>query len=69
MTTVAELIAKLQTLPQEAEVECGYEETSGYSTCMKYGKVDVEYMQTFDYSDTVKYPKMNGKIVVYIDSK
>jgi len=69
MTTVAELIAKLQTLPQEAEVECGYEKTRGYSTFMEYGEVDVEYMQVFDYSDKVKYPKMNGRIVVQIDSK
>lgn len=69
MTTVAELIAKLQTLPQEAEVECGYEETSGYSTYMSYGEVDIEYMHVFDYSDTVKYPKMNGRIIINIDSK
>lgn len=69
MTTVAELIAKLQTLPQEAEVECGYEKTKGWNVCMEYGEVDVECMYVIDYSDTIKYPKMNGRIIVQIDSK
>jgi hypothetical protein len=69
MTTVAQLIEKLKTLPQEAEVECGKEVTRGYDTYMEHAPVDLDDMYAYDYSDRVKYPQMNGRIIVNIDAE
>lgn len=71
MTTVAQLIAKLQTLPQDAEVECGKEKTSGYETYMTFAPVDLEDFEVVDYTseeDQVKYPKFAGKVFVKINA-
>jgi len=71
-TTVAQLIAKLQTLPQDTEVECGKEHQSSYYTEMIYAPVDLEYFSIHDYSspeDRAKYPKMNGRVIVYIEAE
>lgn len=73
MTTVAQLIAKLQTLPQDAEVECNVEKWDGYATYVTTKSVDIEYTCVADYSDTAKYPHLyphlGGKTVVYLDGE
>ena len=42
MTTVAQMIEWMKTLPPDAEVECGVEVTGGYSTWMEMRPVDIE---------------------------
>ncbi len=69
MTTVAQMIEWLKTLPQDAEVECGVEVTKGYGTWMEMKSVDIEACDVLDYTseeDRVKYPAMAGKTVVMI---
>ena len=70
-TTAAQMIAWLQTLPPEAEIECGHEVTASYSTYMEYAPVDLEYSDVCDYrsdEDRVKYPNMAGKVLVCLRS-
>ena len=69
MTTVAQMIEWLKTLPQDAEVECGVEVTKGYDTWMAMKPVDIEACDVLEYTseeDRVKYPAMAGKTVVMI---
>ena len=40
--TVAQLIAHLQTLPQEAEVQCLSEYDCGWSTSVKWKDLEIE---------------------------
>jgi hypothetical protein len=69
MATVAQMIEWMQTLPQDAEVECGVEESGGYQTYMRMVPVDIEACDVFDYTspaDREKYPAMAGKTLVMI---
>ena len=68
MTTVAEMIEWMKTLPQDAEVECGVEVTGGYSTYMEMRPVDIECSYVFDYTgpEYDKYPHIRGKKIVMI---
>ena len=68
MTTVAEMIEWMKTLPQDAEVECGVEESSGYQTYMKMVPVDIECCFVFDYKreDYKNYPHIYRKVIVQI---
>jgi hypothetical protein len=68
MTTVAQMIEWMKTMPQDAEVECGVEVTSGYSTYMNMVPVDIESCYVFDYTGEQykDYPRIAGKIVVQI---
>lgn len=69
MTTVAQMIEWMKTLPQDAEVQCGVEVTKGYETYMKMAHVDIEACDLFDYTspeDREKYPKMAGMCIVMI---
>lgn len=69
MTTVAQMIEWMKTLPQDAEVECGVEVTMGYDTYMAYAPVKTEYCDVFDYTseeDRKKYPLFAGKVIVRI---
>ncbi len=69
MTTVAQMIEWMKTLPQDAEVECGVEVTSGYDTYMTYNSVKIDYCDVFDYTseeDRKKYPLFAGKVIVRI---
>ena len=69
MTTLAQMIEWMKTLPQDAEVECGKEVTNGYSTYMEMSPVDISDCDVLDYTseeDRVKYPKMAGKVLVII---
>jgi hypothetical protein len=68
MTTVAQMIEWMKTLPQDAEVECGVEVTSGYSTYMNMAPVDIECCEVFDYNDEQyrEYPHIFGKVIIQI---
>jgi len=69
MATVAQMIEWMKTLPQDAEVECGVEVTTGYSTYMKMKPVDLESCNVLDYTsdrNRMKYPAMAGKVFVQI---
>ncbi len=72
MTTVAEMIEWLKTLPQDAEVECGVEVTKGYDTWMAMKPVDIPSCDVFSYTsaeDREKYPHMAGKTLVMIQGE
>lgn len=69
MTTVAQMIEWMKTMPQDAEVQCGVERTVNYESYMTMRPVDIEACQVFDYTgidDHAKYPTMAGKIIVQI---
>ena len=69
MTTVAQMIEWMKTLPQDAEVECGVEVTRHYQTYMSMEPVDIEACDVLDYTsdeDRAKYPTMAGKTLVMI---
>ena len=69
MTTVAQMIEWMKTLPQDAEVECGVEVTKGYQTYKSMEPVDIEACYVFDYTsdwDCAHYPAMAGKVIVQI---
>jgi len=49
--TVADLVAALLKLPQDAEVECKREYQGGYYTSTEFAPVDIEYGLTLlDYT-------------------
>ena len=70
--TVADLIAALLKLPQDAKVKCRREYDCGYAMSTEYAPVDIEYgVVLFDYTDDesrAKYPTMAGKKFVCIDA-
>ena len=69
MTTVAQMIEWMKTLPQDATVECGVEVTKGYDTWMEMKPVDISDCDVLDYTseeDREKYPAMAGKTLVMI---
>jgi hypothetical protein len=69
MTTVAQMIEWMKTLPQDAEVQCGVEVSTDYQTYMEMKPVQIEYCSVFDYSspeDHERYPMMNGRVIVDI---
>lgn len=69
-TTVAELVAKLLTLPQDAEVQVMGEVYRSWETGTEYGPVDLEFGVTvFDYSDQKKYPNMGGRVIVQLETQ
>lgn len=69
MTTVAQMIEYLKTLPQEAEVQCGYENTDGYSWSMAMGDVDLNSTRVFDFTrEERRNTIFAGKVIVEIHS-
>lgn len=69
MATVAEMIEWFKTLPPDAEVDCGVEESSGYQTYMRMAPVDISACDVFEYTseaDREKYPFYAGKTFVVI---
>ncbi len=69
MTTVAQMIEWMKTLPQDAEVECGVEVRGSYDSWMTFKPVDIESCDVFDFTDEKdreKYPHIAGKIIVQI---
>ena len=69
MTTVAQMIEWMKTLPPNAIVECGVEKTKNYQTWMEFKPVKLNECDLFDYTspeDRVKYPNMAGMCIVMI---
>ena len=69
MTTVAQMIEWMKTLPQDAEVECGVGRTEGYETYMSMEPVDIEACDVLDYTseaDRARFPEFAGKTFVMI---
>ena len=69
MVTVAQMIEWLKTLPQDAEVQCGVEETCGYDNYMRMTDVDFDASDILSFAspeDRAKYPNMNGRVIVQI---
>jgi hypothetical protein len=67
-TTVAQLIAKLQMMPQGAFVEVlGEDRCFGYDAGT-YGPVDIEHIEVTDFSDE-KWSKspLFGKTIIHLD--
>ena len=70
MTTVAQMIEWMQTLPQDAEVECGVEYRGSYESYMVFRPVDIEHSTVFDYKserDRALFPARAGKTFVHIE--
>jgi hypothetical protein len=73
MTTVAQMIEWLKTLPPEAEVQCREEESCGYSTYTVMADVDIASCSINDYRKDPKdgfkwHPDFEGKVIVEISS-
>jgi hypothetical protein len=69
MTTVAQMIEWMKTLPQDADVKCAVMTSDGYGTYMKMVPVDIASCEVYDYSgeeNRAKYPQMNGRIIIDI---
>ena len=69
MTTVAQMIEWMKTLPPDAEVECGVEVRGSYDSYMSMVPVVIEECDVFSYTseeDRGKYPNMAGKTLVMI---
>ncbi len=69
MTTVAQMIEWMKTLPQDAEVECGVEEINGYSSYMTMRPVDIEGCSVINYTSEdsrARYPNVAGKVFVVL---
>lgn len=67
MTTVAQMIEWLKTLPSDAEVRCGYERSNGYSFSMAIGDVDIDSCIIVNYPS--KAATEAGKTIVEIHSE
>ena len=68
--TVAQLIAHLQILPQEAIVRVGKEWSDGHSTRMGHEDVEIEFQDVHDYRDEkYKAYAFYGKIIVTLEGQ
>ena len=71
MTTVAQMIAWLSTLPQDAVVECGAEVIGSYSSSMVMKPVDIHECRVVDYTsaaDCAAYLHKAGRQIVRLQS-
>lgn len=69
MTTVAQMIEWMKTLPQDAIVMCKEEVSKGFDTYVTYSDVDIESCNVLDYTaeeDRIKHPTRAGKVYVNI---
>ena len=66
MTTVTQMIEWMKTLPQDAEVECGVEKTSGYERYMSMESVDIESCDVISYTSEGDPWWVAGKTFVMI---
>jgi hypothetical protein len=67
MTTVAQMIEWMKTLPQDAIVKCGVEVEYGWYKNMEMHPVNIQHCDVFDYTseeDCIKYPTLAGKVIV-----
>lgn len=71
MTTVAQLITYLQTLPQEAIVEVLQEETKGWDTFTLMKDLDIDAISILDFTSKYyeeKCPNLYGKVFVQLSA-
>ena len=68
MTTVAQMIEWLKTLPPEAEVQCGEEINRDYSSYMVMSDVDIESCVVYDFREGDWKPHLAGRVIVEICS-
>lgn len=68
MTTVAQMIEWLKTLPQDAEVQCGEEVSCFYNSYMTMSDVDIQSCMVHDYREGDWKPHLAGKVIVEICS-
>lgn len=69
MCTVAQLIAKLQTIDQDAIVEVLQEHSHGYQTSTSFEPVSIEYIDVLDFTDDTyreTAPHVYGKVFVQL---
>ena len=69
MTTVAEMIEWMKTLPQDAVVECGFEKYSSGEALMIMKPVNISACDVFDFTSEnfrAKYPHRAGQCFVEI---
>ena len=64
MTTIAQLIAKLQTLPQDAEVEVLKEGNCGYSVTTGHAPLDLEYGMP-----VWKNSALYGRVILFMEAE
>jgi hypothetical protein len=70
MTTVAELIEKLLTYPQTAEVEVGRLSETRYSTEIEFVPVDLDGIKVYDFTSAKKCrdnPSFAGRIIIELN--
>ena len=71
MTTVAQMIEWMKTLPQDAIVSCKEEVRKGFDTYVVNSDVSIECCAVYDYTseeDRINHPIRAGKVYVYIES-
>lgn len=71
MTTVAQMIEWMQTLPPDAIVKCAEGFREGYETWVRSADVDIESCIVHHYTseeDQIRHPKHAGKVYVYIEA-
>jgi hypothetical protein len=71
MTTVAQMIEWMKTLPQDAIVKCKEEVSGSYERYTVDSDVDIESCIVNSYTseeDRIKYPTHAGKVYVYIEA-
>lgn len=71
MTTVAQMIEWLKTLPQDAEVECGKEVENGWGFQFKHAPVDIGACDVYSFepdTDGSNKSRYAGKTVVFIEA-
>jgi hypothetical protein len=68
MTTVAQMIEWMKKLPQDAEVQCGVEESDCDGRYMVHRPVDIESCDVFNFKHKryKDHPHVYGKIIVQI---
>jgi hypothetical protein len=70
MTTVAQLIEKLLTYPQTAEVEVGRLSETRYSTGIEFVPVDLDGIEVYDFTSAKKgrdNPSFAGRIIIELN--
>lgn len=69
MTTVAEMIEWLKTLPQDAEVECGVEMTFCGDKWIDFRPVNINYCEILDCTSDqfrIEFPDMYGRTIIQL---
>lgn len=69
MCTVAQLIARLQELPQDAIVQVKEDYVVGWDTCVDFKSIDIQYgVEVYDFTQNghEHHPTLGGKVFVHL---